>query len=393
MAYAPAAVCTPSRAAIMIGKSVQFTGVTSNLPGYQLTHESTFVKAIRKAGYRTGYFGKWGLGGREGGPWNHGFDQFVGQTDNVQAHFVFPSYVEHFDSAVHPIPTTEKDYLALRKVIPNNAAGIRFTPKNCPDNPKATCVYVNDIFRDTFFEFIEGSKPFFAFWAPTYPHYASYNENDKWIPANYGATRRYSRPKKKYSSEPLRGHAGRIEAHLDGDIGMFLDKLASNPRLDENTLVIFTSDNGPPPDTKYFRPNGGLRGAKRNLFEAGVRVPTMIRWKRTLPAGVVSRTPFALYELADLLKNVAQHASPTHELFKAWQNQAEIPSRAPLYLKTCNNGKNGPQGCSTAVYNLTNWQVHLTKIISDSTLATDLVIDLALDPKESRPRKRARPGK
>jgi len=180
MAYAPSAVCSPSRVAIMVGDHTGRIKLRGNSEVAELVQESTLAHTLKNAGYRTGCFGKWGLGELRGGPWNHGFDEFLGQLEHKEAHVAFPSYLTHFSRPRHEIPTDPAAVRALRVPIQANV-GKTFNEKNCPRKPNATCVYVNDVVRDAAFAFMleSSNNPFFVLWTPTYPHAGRYNEHDR----------------------------------------------------------------------------------------------------------------------------------------------------------------------------------------------------------------------
>ena len=237
MAYAPSAVCSPSRVAIMVGDHTGRIKLRGNSESAELDQESTLAHTLKNAGYRTGCFGKWGLGELQGGPWNHGFDEFLGQLEHKEAHIAFPAFLTHFKRAQHGTPTNLTAVRALR--VPINAnIGKVFNEKNCPRNPNATCAYINDIVRDAAFAFMlkSSNKPFFVLWAPTYPHAGKYNERDRYALTG-SPVRRFVRPFSPQMPRVYRGHAAQVEAHFDGDVHALLNLLTNHPSLNDLSLI------------------------------------------------------------------------------------------------------------------------------------------------------------
>jgi arylsulfatase A-like enzyme len=270
--YAGDTVCAPSRCALMTGKHTGHCRIRGNKKDVFLEpFDVTVASVLKKAGYRTGIFGKWGLGGAgsPGIPNLHGFDEWFGYLDQGHAHTYYPDHLWE----------NQREFY-----IPGN-----FSMKT---------VYSHDLLTPRAINFIEGSKknPFFLYLAYTIPH--ANNElgnktgNGMESP-DFGPYTSQSWP------DPEKGFASMI-TRMDKDIGKLMANL-KNLGLDENTLVIFSSDNGAHRegghDPEFFHSHGPLRGIKRDLYEGGIRVPTLARWPGKIKAGQVSDQVWAFWDV------------------------------------------------------------------------------------------------
>ena len=307
--YAGSTVCAPSRSALMTGQHTGRTYVRGNREhpeGQEPLPDSvtTVADVLKAAGYVTGAFGKWGLGGvnTEGTPLRHGFDEFYGYYDQRRAHFFYPEYL-HRNGEQVPLPNQVREE-------PNS-------PGAGPAVVRGR--YSHDLIVDEALAFIERSRHarFFLYLPVTIPHaelqapedaYAAYVKDGASIfPETPFAERHYGA-----QAMPRATYAAMV-SRLDRDVGRILDRLGELG-LDRNTLVFFTSDNGPSveggSDPDFFGSRGGLRGAKRDLYEGGIRVP-MIAWGPGLvPAGRTSDQLWALWDVLPTLAELAGTQAP-----------------------------------------------------------------------------------
>ncbi len=277
--YAGATVCAPSRSVLMTGQHHGHTRVRGNAapegsgPQRLTANDTTVAKVLQQAGYTTALIGKWGLGmpGDEGIPNRQGFDQFFGFLSQHHAHNHFPDYLWRNETRV-PLPNG---------VVPVGTNGGGYATNRV--------VSADELFADEAIKFIDlnRAKPFFLYLSFVIPHANNertqalkdgtevpdlglYKDKD-WTPQNRGQAAMVTQ---------LDTLVGRVVAHLN-TLG-----------LSKNTLVIFTSDNGPHResrnDPEFFAASGPHRGIKRALTDGGIRVPFIARWPGKIAAGAVS---------------------------------------------------------------------------------------------------------
>ncbi|MDQ3624170.1 MAG: arylsulfatase [Verrucomicrobiota bacterium] len=284
--YAGAPSCAPSRCVLMTGKHTGHARIRANSDRPILPEDATFAETLRHAGYATGGVGKWGLGLPEstGAPWRKGFAEFFGYLDQTLAHSYYPDHLWRDGKRVE---------------VPENRGGQRR-------------VYSHDLFADAALDFIRRHKdePFFFYGAFTIPHAEVAVPEDslaeyrgKWTePKKFEGSKTY------FPQDQPRAVRAAMITRLDRDVGRILD-LLDELRLADNTLVIFTSDNGPitagGQDPEFFDSNGPLRGLKFTLYEGGIRVPFLARWPGKIAPGTTSDV---VSDFADMFPTFAELA-------------------------------------------------------------------------------------
>ncbi|GAA5497373.1 ulvan-active sulfatase [Rubritalea halochordaticola] len=257
-AYSGNAVCAPTRCTLMTGKHPGHVIRRANQSNKGLlplaAGTPTVASMLKKAGYATGGFGKWGLGnpGTTGVPEKHGFDLWYGYYDQKHAHDYYPEYL---------VKNSE------RIELPGNKKG-------------AKGQYTHYLIEAETLKFIEDNKdrPFFCYaaWTPPHGQYV--------IPQDDPNLQLY---KDKPWNQTVKNYAGMVSL-LDQGVGRVLNKL-KELGIDDNTLVIYTSDNGANgPFIKALNSNGGLKGGKRSLYEGGIRAPFVARWPGKIKPGTQS---------------------------------------------------------------------------------------------------------
>jgi arylsulfatase A-like enzyme len=295
--YAGSTVCAPSRWSLLNGVHMGHAHVRGNGGPPLRPEDRTITHLFQDAGYATGMFGKWGLGaeGTSGAPQKQGFDAFLGYLRHVDAHDYYP------DS----LWTLRDGQLVARTLDPGT--------------------YSHDLLADEALAFIEAHRdePFFLYLPFTIPH------AELAVPASSKAAylsedgTSLLRPDMPFpccgvigtydaQEHPHAAFAGMV-SRMDRDVGRILDTLRALG-LDDNTVVLLTSDNGPHveggADPGFFDSNGPFRGLKRDLYEGGIRVP-MIAWgPGTVPANQVSDHVWAMWDLLPTLTGLAGLPDP-----------------------------------------------------------------------------------
>lgn len=279
--YTGSTVCAPSRGVLMTGKHTGHARVRGNMqaePSGQLPlpeDELTIARVLQNHGYKTGCFGKWGLGiaGSTGDPQKHGFDIFYGYYDQVLAHNSYPEFL--YKNGQKVILKNEVQYLS--KDHWSKGLGSYSTQK---------LDYSNDLILDEVLNFIDEhqNEPFFCYFPTTIPH-----DNGEALEGKRFEVPDTSDFADKDWSEEEKAYVALVQK-LDTHVGLVENKL-KELHLEENTLVIFISDNGAinPVDFKSrFLSNGSLRGYKRDLYEGGIRTPFIARWPGQITPNQVS---------------------------------------------------------------------------------------------------------
>ena len=298
--YSGSTVCAPSRAALMTGMHTGHAWIRGNGEIPLRTEDVTVAMLLREAGYRTAVIGKWGLGtpGTTGQPDKKGFDYSFGFLDHRHAHRQF---TDHLYRNAERVP-----------VDPNKD-------------------YVNDLFTREAESFIARAdpKPFFLYLNYTVPHAELRAPDDSLAPlkgrfpetpfVNAAADARPAGATIEgaslgYRSQPTpRAAFVAMITRMDRDIAR-LTAVLGERKIDERTLIMFVSDNGPHreggADPAFFKSSGGLRGIKRDLYEGGIRVPMVARWVGTIPAGRVSYHEWAHWDMLPTLTELAGAKTP-----------------------------------------------------------------------------------
>lgn len=275
--YAGNTVCAPSRCVLMTGKHSGRCRVRGNA-GSDIQRlrpeDKTIASVFKDAGYATGMFGKWGLGDdldSTGHPNLHGFDSFYGYLSQHHAHNYFPTFL-----------IRDKEIVKLRNVPDQeNKSGAGWAREKID--------YTHDLIFEEAMKWLAENrdKPFFLYLPFTIPH--ANNEGTRGTGDGQEIPDHGIYTDEDWPS-PDKGQAAMI-TRMDRDIGTLLKTLREYG-VDENTLVIFTSDNGPHKeggnDPEFFDANGPLKGLKRALYEGGIRVPTIARWPGKIQAGSTS---------------------------------------------------------------------------------------------------------
>jgi arylsulfatase A-like enzyme len=290
--YAGSTVCAPSRASLMTGQHTGSTYIRGNGELALRAQDSIIPQFLKQKGYVNGLFGKWGLGleNTTGVPENKGWDHFLGHLHHVEGHF------QQADS--------------LWKLVNGKSKRISI--------PKES--YVNEMFTSEAIEFINQNQenPFFLFVSYTVPHaelrvprgymqlYQDENGNSALAPEKpHPAGQHY-----RQQSQPRAAYAAMVSS-MDDYIGRIMIQLKKNG-LDENTIVIFSSDNGTHTEggrrmedvTELFQSSGPLRGSKRDLYEGGIRIPFIVRWPGRIKPGSISDQPGAFWDVLPTLADI-----------------------------------------------------------------------------------------
>lgn len=290
--YSGNPVCAPSRCVLMTGKHSGHSQVRANKQvggkeGWELgstiggqwpleAGTVTAAKILKDAGYTTGAFGKWGLGrvGTTGNPNKQGFDHFYGYICQRQAHTYYPNHLWR-DSKVEWIEENK-------------------------DGKEGA--YSHDLIANEALKFVKANKdrPFFLYVPFTIPHVALQVPEDslaeyrgKWPDPPYTGDKGYfphPHPRACYAAMVTR---------MDRDVGRIMS-LLKELNLEDNTIVMFTSDNGPTfnggSDSEFFESARPLRGLKGSVYEGGIRVPFIIRWPGKIKAGSTSEHICAFWD-------------------------------------------------------------------------------------------------
>ena len=318
-AYAGAPVSAPSRACMMTGQHTGHTRVRGNEEFWkdvpmvkygenedysrvgQLPYDAHHVivpEILKRQGYRTGMFGKWagGYEGSESTPDKRGIDEFFGYICQFQAHLYYPNFLNEY--------SRERGDTAVSRLVLDKNIRYPMSGKQYYQRPE----YSADLIHQRAMNWIDAQDsqhPFFGIFTYTLPHaelvqpddsLLAYYKRKFFVDKTWGG-----QPHSRYNAtEHTHAQFAAMISRLDIYVGQIMQKLKEKG-LDDNTIVIFTSDNGPHEeggaDPAFFGRDGKLRGLKRQCYEGGIRIPFIVRWRNHIAAGTESDLQIAFYDL------------------------------------------------------------------------------------------------
>ena len=302
--YSGCSVCAPSRCTLMTGKHVGHATVRDNMqraPGKEGQHGMepgtvTVAQLLKKAGYATGIVGKWGLGMPEdkSSPLDFGFDHHYGYLCQGVAHTYYPPYLWR-DNGKEALDGNPDYDVSMKGAIPPSGK-----------------VYSPDLMAPDALRWVREHKdaPFFLYYAFTIPHLSLQVPDDslaeykgKWPETPVRNSKHYAN-----CENPRATYAAMI-TRLDRYIGELM-ALLKQLKLDDNTIIFFSSDNGAVyplsgTDPNFFGSTGGLRGYKQDLYEGGIRTPFLARWPGKIKAGTTNDHIGAFWDMMPTLCELA----------------------------------------------------------------------------------------
>ena len=331
-AYAGSPVSAPSRACFMTGQHSGHTHVRGNKEywsgriqygqnvDYAVVGQEPYDPAVpilpeimKAAGYHTGMFGKW-AGGYEGSastPDKRGVDEFYGYICQFQAHLYFPNFLNRYSRSMG-------DTCVVREVLEQNIQHAMYG-----DDYNNRRQYSSQLIHERALAWLRDQKqgePFFGIFTYTLPHAELRQPDDSLLQSYRGKLL----PERAYKGDNPSRYNPTPEAHaqfaamiarLDAQVGEIMQVL-DQQGLADNTVLIFTSDNGPHEeggaDPEYFNHDGKFRGLKRSTHEGGIRIPFIVRWPGKIKAGSESDFPFAFYDLLPTFCEIARISPITY---------------------------------------------------------------------------------
>ncbi len=315
--YSGSTVCAPSRCVLLTGKHTGHAYIRDNyeMGGWErgntegqlhmLAGTETVASMLKRAGYSTGVMGKWGLGGPNtpGEPNKMGFDWWCGYLCQRQAHNYYPEHLWLNGRKLE----LNNEYFSAHQKLPEDAD---------PNDKKSYAAYSGkeyamDVMTDQALKFVQANKdnPFFLYLPYPVPHVSIQVPEDSL--AEYDG----AFPETPYKGQmaylphmtPRAAYAAMI-TRMDRDIGKVLG-LIDQLGLTDNTLVIFSSDNGTTfnggSDAKFFASVGELRGLKCSLYEGGIRVPMIAKWPGRIEPETLSDHVSAFWDVMPTLADAA----------------------------------------------------------------------------------------
>ena len=280
--YAGCTVCRPSRLSLWTGKHMGHTPISSNANYHFKPEDVTVAELLREAGYRTGGVGKWAMGGvgTSGFPLKNGFDFWMGYLDQGEAHNYYPTHLWRNGQRYPLAGNVLSDHPAARGRVASR---------------KVT--WSHPVMTEQAFGFIRENReqPFLLHVHWTIPH--ANNEGGR-VHGDGMEVPDYGPYEDRDWENTSKGQAAMV-TWMDRDVGRLVD-LLRELKIDRRTLVVFTSDNGPHSEGGHkhevFDANGPLRGFKRDLYEGGIRVPTIAWWPGVVEPGTTCSEPLAFWD-------------------------------------------------------------------------------------------------
>lgn len=327
--YTGAPVCAPARCVLMTGQHSAHAEIRGNrdsgngrvFPGqWPITSDVvTIAEVLQNSGYKTGAFGKWGLGpsNTTGSPIKQGFDRYYGYNCQRNAHSFYPPFLDsdEREERINKYPIPGHDKKPKGEVRAEDYRATNYAPDKIMQQ---ALKFLDNNHRDPFFLYLPLVEPHVAMqppqeWLDQYPEewdeeHGAYRGQNGYLP--------HPRPRAAYAS---------MISDLDEHVGMILERLEKHG-LSENTIVVFTSDNGPTHRSKdpnwhvggaactFFDSTGGLKGYKGSCYEGGIRVPCIVRWPGHVEAGSETSEPSYFPDWFPTLTSIAGGQLPAQQL-------------------------------------------------------------------------------
>lgn len=374
--YAGTSVCAPSRSSLMTGQHTGHTYVRGNKEiepeGQQPLSDSirTFALILQENGYKTGAFGKWGLGmvGTAGDPNKKGFDEFYGYNCQRQSHRYYPTHLWHNDQK---IPLEGNDL-------------------------KQKVTYAPAVIQQNTLAFMEENKdkPFFLFVPTVLPHAELAGPDDEFYKMYENVFEETAHQGNDYGPQAtIPGYASVLKpratyaamvSRMDHYVGEIIQKLEELGLL-ENTIILFSSDNGAHreggADPVFFNSTAGLKGFKRDLYEGGIRTPLIVSWPKKIKANTQSAHVSAFWDVLptvqDLLGDKRKEQTDGLSFLPTLLDKGVQKQHEHLYWEFHEDG--GRQAVRYKNFKLIKFKV------KDSSKSYFELYDLAKDPQEKKP--------
>ena len=326
-AYAGSPVSAPSRATIMTGQHTGHTHVRGNReywtgrPNVQYGKSQDpdrvgqepydprhiiLPEVMKKNGYTTGMFGKW-AGGYEGStstPDKRGVDEFYGYICQYMAHMYYPNFLNRFSTRAGDKQTVRIELTGNTKYGTDNADYAHRTQ------------YSGDLIHQEALKWLDEQKPdqpFYGFFTYTLPHAELYQPDDSILQAykqRFSNDISFAGIDRYHANTHMHAQFAAMITRLDAYVGEIMARLKQRG-LDDNTILIFSSDNGPHEeggaDPTFFGRDGKLRGLKRACYEGGIRIPFIVRWPGHVKEGSVNDHQLAFYDILPTFCDLLGH--------------------------------------------------------------------------------------